>query len=159
MNKEKIIEKILEKLTADLEAVTLSAKAAHDAATNEESKAEDAHDTRGLEASYLAGAQKKRALELNNQITSYRLLPTAPLSKGSAIGAGALVELSRNGKSSYYFLVGDGGGITIEMDGKRINVVSAKSPMGEELLDRKESEIVELEVQNSLLEYVILKVI
>ncbi len=41
-----------------------AALATYEAATHEESKPENEYDTRGLEASYLAGAQAKRTAEI-----------------------------------------------------------------------------------------------
>lgn len=155
ITKSKVIEKIIDKLSSDLQAVNLSAQSAHEAATHEESKAEDAHDTRGLEASYLAGAQKKRSLELNNQITMFRLLPTAVLPQGSKVKAGALVELNRGNRSSFYFLVQEGGGITVDCEGVRVNVVSANSPMGEQLVDLQVGDSVELTQAGATIEYLI----
>ena len=55
--KQKLIEAILLELESELSVLADAAKAAHLAATHEESVAEDPHDTRGVEASYLAGAQ------------------------------------------------------------------------------------------------------
>ena len=60
-DKQAIIDRLVEKLQSEAEALVRAAQAAHEAATHEESRAEDHHDTRGLEASYLAGAQAQRA--------------------------------------------------------------------------------------------------
>ncbi|NBU22139.1 hypothetical protein EBS43_12140, partial [bacterium] len=61
IQKSQILASIVQKLNHELQTIELSAQAALEAATHEESKAEDQHDTRGLEASYLARAQASRA--------------------------------------------------------------------------------------------------
>ena len=60
MNKRDLLNLFANKIAEDLLVMTKAALAAHEAATHSESKAEDQYDTRGLEASYLAGAQSKR---------------------------------------------------------------------------------------------------
>ena len=47
-------------------------------ATNEENKAEDKYDTRGLEASYLAHGQSKAAGASGNQIDAAFAQPICP---------------------------------------------------------------------------------
>lgn len=64
MLKKKLIELICAQLEKDLQTAIAAAVATYEAATHEESKPENEYDTRGLEASYLAGAQSKRAGEI-----------------------------------------------------------------------------------------------
>jgi len=68
VNKKKLILKVIEHLTSELELYTRAAKAAHAEATHEQSKAEHKYDTRGLEASYLARGQSKQAAETEKAI-------------------------------------------------------------------------------------------
>src|SRR5581483_11142644 len=60
MDKRRLVETVQQHLAEELATLMQAAKAAHEAATHEESKAEDQHDTRGLEASYLAGSGAAR---------------------------------------------------------------------------------------------------
>ena len=120
MEKSKIITAIVSRLEEELAAIELAAKASREAATHEESRAEDQHDTRGLEASYLAGAQAQRASELKQQISAFRMLSPKTFSAGEAIAPGALVELELSGKRSFYFLVGIAGGPSVRVDGAQI---------------------------------------
>ena len=68
MNKKALIELVLIELKRQHQTLFNSALEAKSAATDEESKAENKYDTRGLEASYLAGAQAKRTTELEETI-------------------------------------------------------------------------------------------
>ena len=61
MDKQSLHQALLMRLRADLELLERAAHTAREAATHEESKAENKYDTRGLEASYLgrrAGSRK-----------------------------------------------------------------------------------------------------
>src|ERR1700734_932463 len=93
IDKTELITQIRLKLETELQSITLAAKAAHEAATHEESKAEDSHDTRGIESSYLAGAQAQRASEILQQIHGYKFMKLKEFSSKDPIAATALVEL------------------------------------------------------------------
>jgi hypothetical protein len=108
--RRKLIQAILAKLKLELGAVLAAAKSAHEAATHAESKAEDQYDTRGLEASYLAEAQAKRAAELERLVRMYEaLLATTDHPPAEAIGPGSLVELELAGKRLLSLFSGDRG--------------------------------------------------
>ena len=136
MDKALVVQEIIKKLETDLEVLVTSAKAAHDAATHEESKAEDKYDTRGLEASYLAGAQSKRAAEIQAMITEYRRADLGTFTARTPIAVTALVEVEGEGKRSWYFLTGKGGGDSVKVGGHSIHVISVHSPVGAELVGR-----------------------
>ena len=144
-NKREIIQIILAQLNTELELITQSAKAAHEAATHEESKAEDSHDTRGLEASYLAGAQMARAEALKKTITTYQFMNVRERKASDAIDIGALIELESAGRKFHYFLVNQGGGMAITFEGKTVQVIASQAPLGEALLGRKVGDSVEVE--------------
>ena len=62
MNKTHVIEHLRFALEAQLHNAKEAAKAAHDAATHEESVAETQYDTLGLEAAYLAQGQLSESM-------------------------------------------------------------------------------------------------
>lgn len=62
--KSEILKGFLEEVSREIAALTASARSAHQAATHEESKAADRHDTFAVEASYLAAGQSARVMEL-----------------------------------------------------------------------------------------------
>ena len=67
MKKQELISAFITQLERDLVTMKEAARNTLQAATHEESKAENEYDTRGLEASYLAGAQSKRAAEIEDR--------------------------------------------------------------------------------------------
>jgi transcription elongation GreA/GreB family factor len=155
MDKKLVLEKIRAKLAEELQLLTQAADAAHDAATNDESKAEDQYDTRGLEASYLAGAQAQRAADVMKTLTLYHSLKPVSFGPNDRVAATALVELELNGKKNFYFVAPYGGSMTLEVDGAGVQVITAKSPLGEELIGRKKGDSVEVEARNGIRTYVI----
>lgn len=158
VSKQKIVEQILTHLNEELSRMLEAAKASHEAATHEESRSEDKHDTRGLEASYLAGAQANRAAELKRQISIYRLLPIKEFTSADSIGPGALIELEFNQRRNFYFLVGQGEGMSLRVDGQMIQVITPRAPLGEALLGRKSGDWVEVEMGNQSREYQIISI-
>ena len=134
MDKQKLIDAICVQLERDLEALSAAAMASREAAVGEESKPENEYDTRGLEASYLAGAQAKRAQEIAEQIAFYKSLNPKKFSARDAIAALALVKVERAGKQSYVFLVPKGGGISLSVQGKPVQAIAVGAPLGEALI-------------------------
>ena len=136
IDKAALIAQIIEELNEKLDALCQSARAAYDGATNEESKAEDKYDTRGLEASYLAGAQAKRTKEVEDAIGRYTTLNPRPFGDDDPIALSALVTVDTGKKEALYFIGPEAGGMQFNLDGIVITVITPKSPLGKELVGR-----------------------
>jgi len=93
MNKRALIKKIVARLTAELAVYFRAAQNSRAEATDEQSRAENKYDTRGLEASYLARGQSKQAAELEAAIADFEKLEARIFAAGEGIGIGGLVEL------------------------------------------------------------------
>jgi transcription elongation GreA/GreB family factor len=158
INKQKIVELIRVRLEEEVQLITQAAKAAHEAATHEESKAEDSHDTRGIESSYLAGAQAQRASEIQQQIHAYKVMKLKEFSTQDPIAATALVELRSDTKRSLYFIAPQGGGMKVQLENDVVQVITPHSPLGEELVGRRTGDTVEVEAQGGSREYEITSV-
>lgn len=146
MNKRLLVEKIIAALEAELMTYTRSAKAAHAEATDEQSKAENKYDTRGLEASYLAQGQSRQAAELVQAIQQYELLGLRDFGPGDPIDLGAVVDLEREGAQISYFIGPRGGGTEVECEGRPVLVVTPQSPLGQQLAGRVRGEELEIKV-------------
>jgi transcription elongation GreA/GreB family factor len=140
LNKRAVIRKITDKLVGELGVYFRAAQFSRAEATHESNKAENKYDTRGLEASYLARGQSKLAAELEASIAEYEKLCAHRFADGEAIGIGALVELEHGGESSFYFLGPRAGGTEVLHDKKEILVITPQSPLGEQLLGRKQGD-------------------
>ena len=153
MDKKIVLEKIRDHLKDELSYLMRAAVAAHDAATNEESKAEDQYDTRGLEASYLAGAQSQRVSDVKKMLTLYQTIELVTFAPTDSIAATALVELELGLKKSFYFIAPYGGGLTLDINGIGVQVITPQSPLGDELLGRKVGDSIEVEARNGTRTY------
>jgi transcription elongation GreA/GreB family factor len=158
LDKKQILKAIIEKLEAELLVLMDAAQRAHEAATHEESAAEDPHDTRGIEASYLAGAQAGRVDDLKLKIENFRRTSLPSFGPKDAVDVGAMVELESKGKKTVAFLLAQGGGTTLELEGKSIQVVNPESPLGEALLGSKKGDEVEVEGKNGSRKYKVVSV-
>jgi transcription elongation GreA/GreB family factor len=158
VDKKALVEKIIEKLEAERKALAEAARNTYEAATHEESEAEDQYDTRGLEASYLAGAQAKRVAELEQFILMLRFLDVKNFNEDTPITATALVELDQDGKTSWCFLLPSGGGMTVDFNGTPIQIVTPKSPLGEALITRKAGDLALVDTGRETREYEIVSV-
>lgn len=158
MDKRQLLDKIREKLESERLVLIDAAKATYEAATHEESRPENEYDTRGLEASYLAGAQAKRVADIEEMITICRTLDVKQFGPASPIASSALVHVEYNNKKSYVFLMPKGGGISIEHEGKMIQVIAPNSPLGMALINHKTGDIAAVETADDIKEYEILSV-
>jgi transcription elongation GreA/GreB family factor len=136
MNKSELLSRIIEKLSLEAENHAKAAMTAHADATAEESKSENKYDTRGLEASYLAGAQARMLTESLQNIAVYKSLEIKEYSVGSIIGLTALVELESEDGSHFYFIGPNSGGVEIEFEGIKIMLITPYSPLGGRLMGK-----------------------
>lgn len=137
-DKKALLQLFEAKILEMLRVLTQSALDAHAAATHTESKAEDQYDTRGLEASYLAGAQSRRAMELEQSLNVYRFVDLKAFNDETPIASTALIELkSEEDRSTFYLLMPQGGGMNVLWEGVKVQTVTPQSPVGEALLGKK----------------------
>lgn len=141
MNKRDLLAAITTRLAADLETITAAARATHAEATDEENKAEDKYDTRGLEASYLAHGQSKAAEEAADAVAQFQALAPRDFRPGEPIAVGALVRLQ---DGSCYFVGPRAGGSEVKFGGETIMIITPQSPLGRQLLGRKQGEALQL---------------
>jgi transcription elongation GreA/GreB family factor len=140
MNKRALIKKIVARLTEELQVYFRAAHASRTEATHEQSKAESKYDTRGLEASYLARGQSKQAAEIESAIVEFEKLNSRKFGIGEPIDLGALVELENGGESFFYFIGPRAGGTEVVHEKKEIFVITPQSPLGEQLLGKKQGD-------------------
>jgi transcription elongation GreA/GreB family factor len=145
MNKTDLLARIIAQLAAELAAITSAARATHAEATDEENKAEDKYDTRGLEASYLAHGQSKAAEEAAQAVAQFSALPVRDLAAGEPISLGALVRLEGRG-GSHYFIGPRAGGTEVDVGGDPVLVITPQSPLGRQLMGRRQGDTLQLDL-------------
>lgn len=158
MKKNQLIKLIITGLTESLNVLEKAARASHEEATHESSKAESKYDTRGLEAAYLAGGQARQAKEILDSIKAYEALVPRGFTPGEPIELTALVEVDADGTRSTYFIGPKGGGLEITHRRKEIMVITPQSPLGQNLMGRKEGQRWAAKVGGSTVKYHIVSV-
>ena len=153
MKKAALLQKIIASLDAELALYAQSARAAHEEATHEQSKAENKYDTRGLEASYLAHGQSRQAAETRKAREEFSSLRLRDFEPGDAIDVGAVVELEGAEGPAFYFIGPRAGGREIVHQKKTILVITSQSPLGSQLLGRREGDRLTLEIGRSRRDY------
>jgi transcription elongation GreA/GreB family factor len=154
--KADVLKGFIEKLKDERNALVASAKAAHLAATHEESKAEDRHDTFAIENSYLAAGQAARVAEIEQTLVEFEHYAnqSAPHVQ---VGPGSYICYDCDGLKCFALITVLGGGSKLEMDGKSIQVISLKSPLGEELESARPGEEITLELRGIEKDYRLLE--
>lgn len=158
MTKEELLENIIAKLKEELSLITEAAKNTYDIATHEENKAENEYDTRGLEASYLAGAQAARVSEMKETIAILEALKVKAFASTDVISLSAIVELDFEGKLQTVFILPKAGGFKTLFNHKNIQVVTPNSPLGEALVGLKAGDIANIDAGKNSKEYEIISV-
>ena len=158
MNKKSLVESLCEQLEKDKLLLIEAAKATYEAATHEESKPENEYDTRGLEASYLAGAQAKRVAEIEELLVICKHLILKTFGPEDKINSSALVEVASGKKKNLLFILPKGGGVHFFFEGKEIQVITPNSPLGEALQDLTLGDVAQVENGSQIREYEIVNV-
>ena len=153
MNKKALIKKIIAQLVGELELYAKAARAAHAEATHESSKAENKYDTRGLEAAYLARGQSKQYAEVESAIQQFEVLPVRTFTAQEPIDVGALVELAGKTESAFYFIGPKAGGTEVVMAKQEVLVITLQSPLGQQLVGRKQGDKLKIEIAGTRSEY------
>ena len=145
IDKDHLVQLIVEHLTANLSIRLNAATSAHQVATDEENIAEHKYDTLSLEASYIAQGQTNRAQAIRFAIDAYRQLAIRQFDEDSAISVTALVSLEAEGGSPMTVFLGPyAGGLKVEENGCEVVVITPSSPLGQGLLGKGLGDTVEL---------------
>jgi hypothetical protein len=158
LTKRDLILSFIQHLETQISFLKESARAAHDAATNEESQPENQYDTRALEASYLAGAQSKRVLEVTELLNLFKTMPFKEFSSADAVQATALIDVRVDEKTSKMLMMPKGGGVDLKQGDDVIQIVTPASALGETIIGMKVGDIAEYEVGKNIRECEILSI-
>ncbi len=150
--KQKIVEQLKEKIKQQLKTASESFQSAKELTSSEDSKSEGKYDTRAIEAGYLAGAQKQRIDELEKEL---QLIESIEFHPSNNVSIGSLIEMEFNEKNQLYFLSSTSGGTMLMVENKPILVISAFSPIGNEVVGLSCGESFELETPKETRVYTI----
>ena len=141
MKKPALLKAIIARLDAELALSLHAARTAAAGATDEQNKAENKYDTRGLELSYLAAGQGRKIAEAEATLEQFRTLALRDFGPLDPIDVSALITLESGKKTAdaqpLYFLAPRGGGTEVRCAGRDVLVITPQSPLGQQLLGRR----------------------
>ncbi len=105
-----------------------------------ENRAEDKYDTRSTEANYLADGHARKALAASEAITLMKEMQQQPCAE---VQLGALVEVAMGDECSWFFIGPAGGGLSVDVDGKEVTLITPASPLGSRLLGHRKGSSLE----------------
>jgi transcription elongation GreA/GreB family factor len=153
LDKKRILNELVTKAKNDFEGLKAALGTTKGHASDSEMKAEGKYDTRSIEAGYLAGAQKVRVDELENEV---KLLEEINLNHNNDnICVGSLVEIELNNQKRLYFISSTSGGTILNIDNNPILVISAFSPIGDCAIGLSKGDTFDIENKNGVREYTI----
>lgn len=159
MDKLLLQQQVLAQLAQDLAQAEQGARTAHETATHEENIAENKYDTLGLEASYLATGQARRAQAIRQAMGQWQQLRPRAYDASQGIQLGALVWLGdAQDQQQRVFLGPEGGSMKLVLDGVSVQVISGSSPLGAALLGKQEGDEVAIQVASSRQRFEVLRV-
>lgn len=159
MNKNLLLQRILDQLGADLLMAQHAAQTAYEAATHEENIAENKYDTLGLEASYLAAGQARRVSEISQALNTLQQLPMRDYDPQRGIQLGAVVLLEDDhGGQRWLFLAPDAAGLKVQEGAREIMLITPHSPMGQRLLGQLPGSELTLQIGNSRQHFAVIEV-
>lgn len=153
MQKQEILSKLIDNVKTELNGLKAAYDSTHSLMTAPDMKSEGKYDTRGIEAGYLAGAQKARLGELEQELQMLEEIKVREFDSNEEVAIGALVELELNGHKKKYFISPTAGGTMVEAAGESILVISVFSPIGAEVMQLKAGDEFELETKADPREY------
>jgi transcription elongation GreA/GreB family factor len=134
LDKAKLLDLIVERLSAELARAKDQAASAADGATHEEARSDSDKDMRSTEASYVARGHAERTLRLERALTQLSHLVLVDCARSDRVQASAIVELEHGGQRALYFLVPAAGGEHFVLGAHSVQTLSPTSPLGRALL-------------------------
>jgi transcription elongation GreA/GreB family factor len=160
MNKQQVLQQIIDTLKVDLDVATRAAQTAYETATHEENIAENKYDTLGLEASYLAAGQARRVEEIRQSLIRFQSLVLEPHNPTRGIQSGDLITLeSDNGQRQQLFLGPDAAGLKVRHEQTLITVITAKAPLGQNLLGKFDGDELDINVNGARQSFEIMQIL
>ncbi len=156
MNRQNIINLLVNALEARFKTARSAALQAREAAVNEESVAETKYDTFGLESSYLAHGQSQRVIECENDWLQFsRQVPVkfAVIDKVCLWSLVRLVPVDSKLASRFFFISNIAGGLALEYQNLPLVLVSPATPVGKILIGQEEGECVSITISGKLTEF------
>ncbi|WP_105903076.1 GreA/GreB family elongation factor [Vibrio gangliei] len=148
MNKELLHQVIIKALIDKHDIAYQATETAMKSATDKENIPEHKYDTLSLEAAYLAHGQAQRVEQSLQDLQRFKALPVKTYSERHEIDLGAYIELLDVEREivKWFFLSPVAGGLTVEFDGRTVQLLTKESPLGKRLYRKQVGDEVELNI-------------
>ena len=131
MDKDLLIQAIVDHLNHDRHLLLRAASTAHQAATDPENLPDNKYETMALESSYVAQGQANRAQQITKALDIYRKLDVRCFSDDDQVYLTALLVIESNsGIRRSIFLGPAAGGLKIVLNNEEVVVITPDSPLG-----------------------------
>ena len=153
VSKRSIVRQVCRQLGEELDSITGASRAMHADASDDQNKAEDKYDTRGLETAYLASSQARLATKTEQALAAFQALTLRKFDADTPIDVSAMVELESNGDHALYLIGPQGGGTEVHYQDLEIFVITPESPLGAQLIGKKNGDRVKLQTRGPAQEF------
>lgn len=145
MNKQNLLNQLLDHLQQEIDATMSAVNEAHALASHEQSKPENQYDTLALEAAYLAHGQSERIAELQRQALLLNHFELVDFDENSRIALGALIHIQdENGEAQWLWLMPIAGGIVLTAGDVPVRTITPEAPLALKLVGNYVDEVFEL---------------
>lgn len=145
-DKQRVHDALSQALAEALAAMAHAAEDTRKGATHEENRSEGDKDMRATEQSYVARGQAMRTEQLAEDAARFATVPVRRFGPGDRIGIGCLVRARVDDEPRVFFVVGQGGGTELVVDGLPITVLSPASPAGKAITGKEVGDDYELTI-------------
>ena len=91
----------------------------------------------------------KQAAEIEAAIAAFEKLEARTFGVGEPIDLGALVELESAGEQTLYFIGPKAGGTEVVHQKREVLVITPQSPLGEQLMGRKQGDVLQMNIADA----------
>ncbi len=157
MNKQNILNQIINQLEADIQVAQQAVDVARDTATHKDCLGSSKYETMGTEASYLAKGQGERLLELQRAAAYFKQVTPSPQ---PTIVLSSLITLeAESGQTQYFWLDNDAGGLKVKHGDQNITLITPQAPLGRALMGKEVDDVVEIKTGTKTTEYEVVGVL
>jgi len=142
MDKKKILIGLIALLNDEISVAKASLDISHSAAIDAEGAMMSRYDTTKEESQYLTDANMVRLKQLESGLQAVKSMENK-VGKKESVMLGCLVDVEKDGERSLYFVMPYGGGNLVKIDGYEFFVLTPSSPLGRQLIGKKEGDMFE----------------
>jgi hypothetical protein len=136
--KQVIIDAVIKALEEELARQSQANSQSNATTSFSSSNADKQRDTTGFEAAFLAHGYAMHCMDLSHRLEELRALPVEDFT-GQEVDVGALVEVEMGDETDAYLMLNCGGGTEVEVEGRKITVITPESPLGQALMGNIEA--------------------